>query len=131
MSEQEPQDTSEWEAFADKKFDDIKKTIKDIETKGSSQTLEQNVRDAAKGFGDMLISLSALAYGVSTEVAQKASPEKTAEFQKDIAKKARAARNAIADELEKVSRNLRAEEKGETGEKKSEPKQSDEPADIT
>ena len=130
MSEQEPQDSSEWEAFADKKFDDIKKAIKDIETKGSSQSLEQNVRDAAKGFGDMLMSLGALAYGVSTEVAQKASPEKASEFQKDMSEKANATRNVIADELDKVSKHLRAEQTG-AGEKEFELKPADEPIDTT
>lgn len=112
MSEQEPKDTNEWEAFADKKYEEIKKAIKDIESKGSSQSVEENVRDAAKGFGDMLMSLGALAYGVSSEVAQKASGEKTAEFQKDMAEKAKSARNVMADELDKVSRHLRSEEEG-------------------
>jgi hypothetical protein len=130
MSEQEPKDSSEWEAFADQKYKDIKEAIKNIETKGSSQSLEQNVRDAAKGFGDMLMSLGALAYGISTEVAQKASPEKASDFQKDMIEKANATRNVIADELDKVSRHLRAEKAGPE-EKKSEPKPSDEPTDTT
>ncbi len=130
MSEQEPKDSSEWEAFADTKYQDIKETIKNIEDKGSSQSIEQNVRDAAKGFGDMLMSLGALAYGVSSEVAQKASPDKAAEFQKDMSEKADATRNVIADELDKVSRHLRAEQAG-AGEKESEPKPSDEPTDTT
>ncbi len=130
MSEQEPKDSSEWEAFADTKYQDIKETIKNIENKGSSQSIEQNVRDAAKGFGDMLMSLGALAYGVSSEVAQKASPDKAAEFQKDMSEKANATRNVIADELDKVSRHLRAEQAG-AGEKESEPKPSDEPTDTT
>ncbi len=130
MSEQEPKDSSEWEAFADTKYQDIKETIKNIEDKGSSQSIEQNVRDAAKGFGDMLMSLGALAYGVSSEVAQKASPDKAAEFQKDMSEKANATRNVIADELDKVSRHLRAEQAG-AGEKESEPKPSDEPTDTT
>ena len=130
MSEQEPKDSSEWEAFADTKYQDIKETIKNIENKGSSQSIEQNVRDAAKGFGDMLMSLGALAYGVSSEVAQKASPDKAAEFQKDMSEKANATRNVIADEMDKVSRHLRAEQAG-AGEKESEPKPSDEPTDTT
>ncbi len=130
MSEQEPKDSSEWEAFADTKYQDIKETIKNIENKGSSQSIEQNVRDAAKGFGDMLMSLGALAYGVSSEVAQKASPDKAAEFQKDMSEKSNATRNVIADELDKVSRHLRAEQAG-AGEKESEPKPSDEPTDTT
>ncbi len=130
MSEQEPKDSSEWEAFADTKYQDIKEAIKNIEDKGSSQSIEQNVRDAAKGFGDMLMSLGALAYGVSSEVAQKASPDKAAEFQKDMSEKADATRNVIADELDKVSRHLRAEQAG-AGEKESEPKPSDEPTDTT
>jgi len=130
MSEQEPKDSSEWEAFADTKYKDIKETIKNIENKGSSQSIEQNVRDAAKGFGDMLMSLGALAYGVSSEVAQKASPDKAAEFQKDMSEKANATRNVIADELDKVSNHLRAEEAG-AGEKESEPRPTDEPTDTT
>ena len=130
MSEQEPKDSSEWEAFADTKYQDIKETIKNIENKGSSQSIEQNVRDAAKGFGDMLMSLGALAYGVSSEVAQKASPDKAAEFQKDMSEKANATRNVIADELDKVSNHLRAEEAG-AEEKESESKDTDEPSDTT
>ncbi|MCL7415374.1 MAG: hypothetical protein M8349_04855 [ANME-2 cluster archaeon] len=130
MSEQEPKDSSEWEAFADNKYKDIKEAIKNIESKGSSQSIEQNVRDAAKGFGDMLISLGALAYGVSSEVAQKASPDKATEIQKDISEKAKATRNVIADEMDKVSKHLRAKEEG-AGEKKSEPKPSDESSDVT
>jgi hypothetical protein len=130
MSEQEPKDSSEWEAFADQKFKDIKGAIKNIESKGSSQSVEQNVRDAAKGFGDMLMSLGALAYGVSSEVAHKASPDKAAEFQKDMTEKANATRNVIADELDKVSRHLRAEKEG-AGEKESEPRPDDEPTDTT
>ncbi len=118
MSEQEPKDSSEWEAFADTKYQDIKETIKNIEDKGSSQSIEQNVRDAAKGFGDMLMSLGALAYGVSSEVAQKASPDKAAEFQKDMSEKADATRNVIADELDKVSSALRSE--AEVSEEKEE-----------
>ena len=130
MSEQEPKDSSEWEALADTKYKDIKEAIKNIENKGSSQSVEQNVRDAAKGFGDMLMSLGALAYGVSSEVAQKASPDKAAEFQKDMNEKANATRNVIADELDKVSNHLRAEEAG-AGEKESESKDTDEPSDTT
>jgi len=130
MSEQEPKDSSEWEAFADTKYKDIKEAIKNIENKGSSQSIEQNVRDAAKGFGDMLMSLGALAYGVSSEVAQKASPDKAAEFQKDMSEKANATRNVIADELDKVSNHLRAEEAGAGG-KESEPRPADEPTDTT
>jgi hypothetical protein len=130
MSEQEPKDSSEWEAFADTKYKDIKEAIKNIENKGSSQSVEQNVRDAAKGFGDMLMSLGALAYGVSSEVVQKASPDKAAEFQKDMSEKSNATRNVIADELDKVSRHLRAEKEG-VGEKESEPRPADEPTDTT
>ena len=130
MSEQEPKDSSEWEAFADTKYKDIKEAIKNIENKGSSQSVEQNVRDAAKGFGDMLMSLGALAHGVSSEVAQKASPDKASEFQKDMSEKANATRNVIADELDKVSNHLRAEEAG-AEEKESESKDTDEPSDTT
>ena len=130
MSEQEPKDSSEWEAFADTKYKDIKETIKNIENRGSSQSVEQNVRDAAKGFGDMLMSLGALAYGISSEVAQKASPDKAAEFQKDMNEKSNATRNVIADELDKVSRHLRAEQAG-VGETEAEPRPADEPTDTT
>lgn len=130
VSEQEPKDSSEWEAFADNKYQDIKEAIKNIEDKGSSHSVEQNVRDAAKGFGDMLMSLGALAYGVSTEIAQKASPDKAAEFPKDMSEKANATRNVIADELDKVSRHLRAEQAGAV-EKEAEPRPADEPTDTT
>ncbi|MCK4937754.1 MAG: hypothetical protein KAR85_04020 [Methanosarcinales archaeon] len=130
MSEQEPKDCDEWEAFADTKYRDIKEAIKNIENKGSSQSVEQNVRDAAKGFGDMIMSLGALAYGVSSEVAHKASPDKAAEFQKDMTEKASATRNVIADELDKVSRHLRAEQ-AKDGENEAEPRPDDGPTDTT
>lgn len=110
MSEQEPQDTSEWEAFADKKYGDIKKAMKDIESKGSSQPLEHNIRDVTKSFGDMLISLGALAYGVTSDVVEKTSSEERVAFQEEMKKKASSARNIIADELDKVSSTLRSEE---------------------
>lgn len=116
MSEQEPQDSSEWEAFADKKYEEIKKAIKGMESKGTSQSLEQNVRDAAKGFGDMLISLGGLAYGVTSSIADKATGEDAVKLQQDLSKKAGAARNAIADEMEKVAQKLRSEkEESEEG----------------
>lgn len=109
MSEQEPQDTGEWEAFADKKYGDIKKAMKDIESKGSSQPLEHNIRDVTKSFGDMLISLGALAYGVTSDVVEKTSSEERVAFQEEMKKKASSARNVIADELDKVSSTLRSE----------------------
>jgi len=109
MSEQEPQDTNEWEAFADKKYGDIKKAMKDIESKGSSQPLEHNIRDVTKSFGDMLISLGALAYGVTSDVVEKTSSEERVAFQEEMKKKASSARNIIADELDKVSSTLRSE----------------------
>ena len=109
MSEQEPQDTTEWEAFADKKYGDIKKALKDIESKGSSQPLEQNIRDVTKSFGDMLTSLGALAYGITSGVVDKTSSEEREEFQEEMGKKASSARNIIADELDKVSSVLRSE----------------------
>lgn len=109
MSEQEPQDTNEWEAFADKKYDDIKKAMKDIESKGSSQPLEHNIRDVTKSFGDMLISLGALAYGVTSDVVEKTSSEERVAFQEEMKKKASSARNIIADELDKVYSTLRSE----------------------
>jgi len=109
MSEQEPQDTNEWEAFADKKYGDIKKAMKDIESKGSSQPLEHNIRDVTKSFGDMLISLGALAYGVTSDVVEKTSSEERVAFQEEMKKKASSARNTIADELDKVSSTLRSE----------------------
>ena len=109
MSEQEPQDTNEWEAFADKKYGDIKKAMKDIESKGSSQPLEHNIRDVTKSFGDMLISLGALAYGVTSDVVEKTSSEERVAFQEEMKKKASSARNVIADELDKVSSTLRSE----------------------
>ncbi len=108
MSEQEPQDTTEWEAFADKKYDDIKKALKDIEGKGSSQSLEHNIRDVTKGFGEMLISLGALAYRVTSDVVEKTSSEEREAFQEEMGKKASSARNIIADELDKVSSALRS-----------------------
>ncbi len=110
MSEQEPQDTNEWEAFADKKYGDIKKAMKDIESKGSSQPLEHNIRDVTKSFGDMLISLGALAYGVTSDVVEKTSSEEREAFHEEMKKKASSARNVIADELDKVSSTLRSEE---------------------
>ena len=109
MSEQEPQDTTEWETFADKKYGDIKKAMKDIESKGSSQSLENNIRDVTKGFGDMLISLGALAYGVTSDVVEKTSSEEREAFQEEMKKKAGSTRNVIADELDKVSSALRSE----------------------
>ena len=109
MSEQEPQDTNEWEAFADKKYGDIKKAMKDIESKGSSQPLEHNIRDVTKSFGDMLISLGALAYGITSDVVEKTSSEEREAFQEEMGKKASSARNIIADELDKVSSALRSE----------------------
>lgn len=109
MSEQEPQDTNEWEAFADKKYGDIKKAMKDIESKGSSQPLEHNIRDVTQSFGDMLISLGALAYGVTSDVVEKTSSEERVAFQEEMKKKASSARNIIADELDKVSSTLRSE----------------------
>lgn len=118
MSEQEPQDTTEWETFADKKYGDIKKAMKDIESKGSSQSLENNIRDVAKGFGDMLISLGALAYGVTSDVVEKTSSEEREAFQEEMKKKGSSARNVIADELDKVSSALRSE--AEVSEEKEE-----------
>ena len=109
MSEQEPQDTTEWEAFADKKYSDIKKSLKNIESKGSSQPLENNIRDVTKSFGDMLTSLGALAYGITSDVVEKTSSEEREAFQEEIGKKASSARNIIADELDKVSSVLRSE----------------------
>ena len=111
MSEQEPHDTKEWEAFADKKYGDIKQALKDIESKGSSQPLEHNIRDVTKSFGDMLISLGALAYGVTSDVVGKTSGDEKGAFQDEIGKKATSARNIIADELDKVSSVLRSEAK--------------------
>ena len=118
MSEQEPQDASEWETFADKKYGDIKKAMKDIESKGSSQPLEHNIRDVTKSFGDMLISLGALAYGVTSDVIEKTSSEEREAFQEDMGKKASSARNIIADELDKVSSALRS--KADVAEEKEE-----------
>ena len=118
MSEQEPQDTTEWETFADKKYGDIKKAMKDIESKGSSQSLEHNIRDVTKGFGDMLISLGALAYGVTSDVVEKTSSEEREAFQEEMKKKGSSARNVIADELDKVSSALRSE--AEVSEEKEE-----------
>lgn len=109
MSEQEPQDTSEWEAFADKKYSDIKKALKDIESKGSSQPLEHNIRDVTKSFGDILISLGALAYGVTSDVVEKTSSKEREAFQEDVKKKTSLARNIIADELDKVTSVLRSD----------------------
>jgi Mg2+ and Co2+ transporter CorA len=118
MSEQEPQDTTEWETFADKKYGDIKKAMKDIESKGSSQSLENNIRDVTKGFGDMLISLGALAYGITSDVVEKTSSEEREAFQEEMKKKAGSTRNVIADELDKVSSALRSE--AEVSEEKEE-----------
>jgi len=118
MSEQEPQDTTEWETFADKKYGDIKKAMKDIESKGSSQSLEHNIRDVTKGFGDMLTSLGALAYGITSDVVEKTSSEEREAFQEEMKKKGSSARNVIADELDKVSSALRSE--AEVSEEKEE-----------
>jgi hypothetical protein len=109
MSEQEPKDSSEWEAIADKKFEEIKQTIKRMEQKGSSQTVEKNIRDAARGFGDMMVSLGGLTYGLASGVADKATGEDAVKLQQDLTKKASAARNAIADEMEKAAKKLRSE----------------------
>jgi hypothetical protein len=109
MSEQEPKDSSEWEAIADKKFEEIKQTIKRMEQKGSSQTVEKNIRDAARGFGDMMVSLGGLTYGLASGVADKATGEDAVKLQQDLTKKAGAARNAIADEMEKAAKKLRSE----------------------
>jgi len=109
MSEQEPQDTTEWEAFADKKYSDIKKALKDIERKGSSQPLEHNIRNVTKSFGDMLISLGTLAYGITSDVVEKTSSDEREAFRDEMGKKASSARNVIADELDKVSSVLRSE----------------------
>lgn len=109
MSEQEPQDTTEWETFADKKYGEIKKALKDIENKGASQPLEHNIRDVTKSFGDMLISLGALAYGITSDVVEKTSSEEREAFQQEMKKKAISARNIIADELDKISGVLRSE----------------------
>ena len=118
MSEQEPQDTTEWETFADKKYSDIKKAMKDIESKGSSQPLEHNIRDVTKSFGDMLTSLGALAYGITSDVVEKTSSEEREAFQEEMKKKGSSARNVIADELDKVSSALRSE--AEVSEEKEE-----------
>ncbi len=118
MSEQEPQDTTEWEAFADKKYSDIKTALKDIESKGSSQPLEHNIRDVTKSFGDMLTSLGALAYGITSDVVEKTSSEEREAFQEDMGKKASSVRNIIADELDLVSNVLRSE--AEVSEEKEE-----------
>ena len=118
MSEQEPQDTTEWEAFADKKYGDIKTALKDIESKGSSQPLEHNIRDVTKSFGDMLTSLGALAYGITSDVVEKTSSEEREAFQEDMGKKASSVRNIIADELDLVSNVLRSE--AEVSEEKEE-----------
>ncbi len=118
MSEQDPQDTTEWEAFADKKYGDIKKALKDMESKGSSQPLEHNIRDVTKSFGDMLTSLGALAYGITSGVVEKTSSEEREAFQEEIGKKASSARNIIADELDMVSSVLRSE--AEVSEEKEE-----------
>ena len=120
MSEQEPKDTKEWEAYADAKFEEIKTIIKDIEKKGSSLTVEENIRDASKGFGDMLVSMGALAYKISSEVTQKATGETAAAFQQDLVKKTDEVRNIIADEIDKVSSHLRSEVSTEK-ESKSQP----------
>ncbi|HUW68192.1 MAG TPA: hypothetical protein VMW20_09125 [Candidatus Nanoarchaeia archaeon] len=109
MSEQEPKDSSEWEAIADKKYADIKEAIKRMEQKGSSQSVEKNIRDAARGFGDMIISLGGLTYGVASGVADKATGEDAAKLHQDLTKKASAARDAIADEMEKAAKKLRSE----------------------
>jgi phage tail tape-measure protein len=111
MSEQEPKSSGEWEAIADKKYADIKEAIKKMEQKGSSQSVEKNIRDAARGFGDMMISLGGLTYSVASGVADKAKGEDAAKLQKDLAKKASAARDTIADEMEKAARKLRSEKK--------------------
>jgi Mg2+ and Co2+ transporter CorA len=127
MSEQEPQDTNEWEAFADKKYGDIKKAMKDIESKGSSQPLEHNIRDVTKSFGDMLISLGALAYGVTSDVVEKTSSEERVAFQEEMKKKASSAGNIIADELDKVSSTLRSEAEVPKEESEEEVKTPDTP----
>lgn len=67
----------------------------------------------------MLISLGALAYGVTSDVVEKTSSEERVAFQDEVGKKASSARNIIADELDKVSSALRSkadvsEEKVET-----------------
>lgn len=131
MSEQEPQNTSEWETFANKKFEDIKTIIKRIESKGTNQSLEKNVRDAVKGFGDMLISLGGLAYGVASEVSEKATSESVGAIQKDVSKKADATRNVIADELDKVAKHIRANSGKTASEGESSEKTSNQSSDIT
>ena len=113
MSEQEPKNSSEWEAIADKKFEEIKESIKRMEQKGTTQSVEKNIRDAARGFGDMIISLGGLTYGVANSVADKATGEDAAKMQQDLTKKASAARDAIADEMEKAAKKLRSEKKEE------------------
>ncbi len=128
MSEQEPQDTTEWETFADKKYGDIKKAMKDIESKGSSQSLENNIRDVTKGFGDMLISLGALAYGITSDVVEKTSSEEREAFQEEMKKKGSSARNVIADELDKVSSALRSE--AEVSEEKEETPETSETSET-
>lgn len=85
--------------------------IKRIEQKGNSQTVEKNVRDAARGFGDMLISLGGLVYGIGSGVSEKATGEDAVAFQKEVIKKTKTARNAIAEELDKVSSFLKSETK--------------------
>lgn len=111
MTEQEPQSSSEWEAVADKKYEEIKQAIKRMEQKGSSQSVEKNIRDAARGLGDMMISLGGLAYGIASSVSDKASGEDAVKLQQDLSKKAHAARNVIADEIEKAAMKLRSEKK--------------------
>jgi hypothetical protein len=131
MSEHEPQDAREWEELADKKYDEIKKTIKRIETKGSSQSIEKNLKDAARGFGDMLISLGGLAYGVASDVTEKATGEDAVALQQDLAKKANAARNIIADEMDKVSHHLRSKKEGPEMKETPAYEPSEETSDIT
>jgi hypothetical protein len=109
MSENEPQDTEEWEDYADMKYKEIKRILKDIENKGSSSTVEDNLRNASKSFGDMLISMSALAYKVTSEVAHRSADDVTT-IQQNLAGKTNKARNIVADELDKVSKHLRSED---------------------
>ena len=111
MPEQEPKSSGEWEAIADKKFEEIKEAIKRMELKGNSQSFEKNIHDAARGFGDMIISLGGLTYGVVSSVADKNTCEDAGKLQQDLAKKASEARNTIADEMEKAARKLRSEKK--------------------
>ncbi|HIH45286.1 MAG TPA: hypothetical protein HA257_09545 [Candidatus Methanoperedenaceae archaeon] len=109
MSEKRPEDMSgeELKDFVDRRFDDLREALNEVEKRKKEKSAEENIQDVVKDFTDLSISLTALSLKLASGAAAKISKEAGGVMKIDVAESSKKAKVKLADELEKAAQRLR------------------------